>query len=362
MRVRLRRGGSTTCWTRSVSRCDAGVKPTKEHGPLADSGSLDIAVVGAGPCGLSVGIAARQAGLECVLFDKQSVASSISRYPTFMTFFSTADRLEVGGVPFITAADKPNRREALRYYQRLVPLFGLDVRQYHEVKSVEGGGGCFRLHTRSHRGALGEYRARNIVIATGYFDHPNPLGVPGEDLPKVAHHYAEGHVFFEQDCLVIGGGNSAVDAALELYRWGARVTLIHFEEGLDKGVKPWVLPDITNRIKNGEITVRWKARVAAIRPDSVLLRLESTGALEELPNDWVLAMTGYTPDPTLARSLGVEFDALTGIPHHDPETMLTNVPGVFIAGVIAAGNDANKVFIENGRNHGAHIVAALCRG
>lgn len=325
----------------------------------ATGDTIDIAVVGAGPCGLGVGIAARRAGLGCTLLDKASVASAISRYPTFMTFFSTAERLEMGGVPFIIAGDKPTRREALRYFQRLVPLFELDVRQYEQVTAVSGHAGCFTLRTRSHTDHEREHRARNVVIATGYFDYPNMLGVPGEDLPKVAHAYREGHPYFAQDCMVVGGGNSAVDAALELYRWGARVTLVHFEAGLDRGVKPWVLPDITNRIANGDIWARWQTRIAEILPDRVILRSTVTGALETLRNDWVIAMTGYTPDPALAHGLGVAFDAETGIPYHDAATMETNVPGVFIAGVIAAGNDANKVFIENGRDHGPRIVAHL---
>jgi thioredoxin reductase (NADPH) len=318
----------------------------------------DIAVIGAGPCGLGVGIAAQRAGLSAVLFDKASVASSISRYPTFMTFFSTAERLEIGGVPFITAGDKPTRREALRYYQRLVPHFGLDVRQYEEVTAVTGALDCFLLRTRTHTGRETEHHARNVVIASGYFDHPNRLGVPGEDLPKVAHSYREGHPYFNQKCLIVGGGNSAVDAALELHRWGAKVTLVHFEPGLDRGVKPWVLPDITNRIKSGEIAARWQSRVAEILPDRVVLRSDD-GAVEELANDWVLAMTGYTPDPELANAIGVDFEPATAIPRHDRATMETNVPGVYIAGVIAAGRDANKVFIENGREHGERIVSRV---
>jgi thioredoxin reductase (NADPH) len=326
---------------------------------VAQSTAVDLAVVGAGPCGLAVGIAARAAGLSCALLDKGCVASSIARYPTFMTFFSTAERLEIGGVPFITAADKPTRREALRYYQRLVGVFQLDVRQYEEVVAAEAAADGFVLRARTHAGRDRDLRARNVVIATGYFDHPNRLGVPGEDLPKVAHNYREGHVFFGQRCLVVGGGNSAVDAALELYRWGAQVTIAHFETGLDPNVKPWVLPDITNRIKGGEIAARWLSRVAEVRPESVILRSVVTDALEELPNDWVLAMTGYTPDPRLLRGLGVTIDEATGIPRHDPGTMETDVSGVFLAGVIAAGNDANKVFIENGRDHGIRIATAL---
>ena len=320
---------------------------------------IDIAVVGAGPCGLGVGIAARKAGLSCTLFDKACVASAISGYPTFMTFFSTPERLELGDVPFITSGEKPTRREALRYYQRLARQYALDIRQYENVVHAERAADGFHVQTRTMAGSTHAYGARNVVIATGYFDHPNSLEVPGEDLPKVLHRYTEGHVFYDQDCMVVGGGNSAVDAALELCRWRARVTLVHFGAGLDRGVKPWVLPDITNRISDGSIAVRWNARVAEIRPATVLLRDQRDGTTEQLPNDWVLAMTGYTPDPTLLRALGVGFHDETGVPEHDPATMQTNVDGVFLAGVLAAGNDANKVFIENGRDHGDRIVDAL---
>jgi thioredoxin reductase (NADPH) len=321
--------------------------------------TIDIAVVGAGPCGLGVGIAARRAGLSCVLFDKATVASSIAGYPTFMTFFSTAERLEIGGIPFIVAGDKPTRREALRYYQRLATLFELDVRQYQNVDAVSATHDGFVLDTSRRSGRSERHHAHNVVLATGYFDHPNCLGVPGEELPRVLHNYREGHAFFRQRCVVVGGGNSAVDAALELYRWGAHVTIVHFEGALDRGVKPWVRPDIENRIASGEIAARFRARIAEVRPESVVLRDVDTGETSELANDWVLAMTGYTPDPELLREAGVRIDTATGIPRHDPTTMETNVPGVFIAGVIAAGNDANKVFIENGRAHGDRIVAAV---
>jgi thioredoxin reductase (NADPH) len=319
----------------------------------------DIAVIGAGPCGLGVGIAARNANVQCTIFDKSFVAASIARFPTFMTFFSTADKLELHGVPFLTVAEKPTRREALRYYQRLVRHFSLNVRQFCDVTDVRAAGDGFVLDTRTFSGREQQFTARNVVVATGYFDRPNLLGVPGETLPKVTHNYREGHEFFDQDCLVVGGGNSAVDAALELHRWGARVTLVHFEGGLDAGVKPWVLPDITGRIRDGAIKALWCTRVAEIRPDSVVLCFEPTGELHELHNDRVLAMTGYTPDSVLLHSLGVEFDQATGIPRHDADTMQTNVPGIFIAGVIAAGYAANKVFIENGRDHGTRIVNAV---
>ncbi|HUF51013.1 MAG TPA: YpdA family putative bacillithiol disulfide reductase [Longimicrobiales bacterium] len=319
---------------------------------------LDLAVVGAGPCGLATGIAARRAAVTCTLFDRGCVVSSISRYPTHMTFFSTPDRLEIGGVPFVVVGDKPNRREVLRYYQRLAREFELDVHQYEDVVAIERLAGTFLLMTRTVNGAERQYAARNVVIATGYFDAPNRLGVPGEDLPKVAHSYREGHVFYDQDVVVVGGGNSAVDAALELYRWGARVTIVHFAEALDPNVKPWVRPDIEARLREGAVQARFRSRVAAIGPDSVRIARAHEPA-EELANDFVLAMTGYTPDGALLRSLGVAFDAVTGIPRHDPDTMQTNMSGVFIAGVLSAGFDANKVFIENGRGHGERIVRAV---
>jgi thioredoxin reductase (NADPH) len=318
---------------------------------------IDLAVVGAGPCGVGVGVAARQGGASCVLFEKASVVSAISRYPTHMTFFSTAEKLELGGVPFIAQGDKPNRREALRYFQRIVRTFELDVRQYEEVTSVCRTDDHFTLQTLRKDGGKNTIEARNVVIATGYLDTPVLLGIPGEEQSHVFHYYKEGSEYFDQDCIVIGAGNSAVDVALDLYRWGARVTLVHFADELDPGVKPWILPDIAGRLKNNEIAVRWRTRVVEIRPASVVF--ERDGERDEMKIDFVFAMTGYRPDPQLLHSLGVEIDAETGIPAFDPATMQTNEPGVYIAGVIAAGFNANKIFIENGREHGPRIVAAI---
>ncbi len=319
---------------------------------------FDILVIGAGPCGLGVGVAARQAGLSCALFDRGPVTSAICQYPTHMTFFSTSERLELGGVPFISPGDKPTRRDALRYYRRVVEVFELDVHQYEAVTEVTGRRGEFLVRTLRKDGDSAEYAARNLVVATGYLDTPRLMDIPGEDLPKVLHYYKEAAPFFRQDCVVIGAGNSSVDVALDLYRWGARVTLVHFADVLDPGVKPWILPDIENRLKKGEIGVRWRTRVAEITPRSVILRHEDSGEVEELPNDWVFAMTGYVPDPTLLQHLGVAINPVTGIPAHDPATMESAVPGVFIAGVLAAGYDANKIFIENGREHGPAICGA----
>ena len=319
---------------------------------------LPLVVVGAGPCGIGVGVAARQRNVECLIFDKSSVVSAITQYPTHMTFFSTAERLELGGVPFTSIGDKPTRREAIKYYQRIVKHFALDVRQYEEVVSIERADEGFVIRTRNRAGAEQTRQAAHVVIATGYLDTPCLLGIPGELLPNVSHYYREGSPYFDQKCVVIGAGNSAVDAALDLYRWGAHVTLVHFADALDPGVKPWILPDIANRIKNNEIAARWNSRVVEILPDAIVLE-DDHGKQERLPNDWVFAMTGYRPDPRLLRALGVEINEETGIPCYDPATMQTNQPGVYIAGVIAAGLNANKIFIENGREHGPKIVASV---
>ena len=320
---------------------------------------LDVVVVGAGPCGIAAGAAARQAGLSTVLFDRGCMTQSILGYPYYMTFFSTAQKLEIAGVPFTIPDSKPNRREALSYYRRVVQAHALDVRQYEEVTDITGVRGDFAVHTRPMSGALRVTRCRAVIIATGGFHEPNLLEVEGEGLPKVLHYYREPYPFYDQDVVVVGGRNSAVEAALELFRNGARVTLVHFLSSIDQGVKSWVVPDITNRLEKGEIPVYWRHRVEEVRPKSVVLKEEGSGRTTELKNDWVLALIGWHADPTLLESLGVLIDAETGIPSHDLETMETNVPGVFVAGVLAAGNDANKIFIENGKEHGGLIARAI---
>jgi thioredoxin reductase (NADPH) len=278
-----------------------------------------------------------------------------------MTFFSTAEKLEVGGVPFTIPDPKPTRREALAYYRQVVRRFRLDVRQYQEVTEVVHEGTALRLRTERKSGGEETFLARAVVIATGGFHQPNALGVPGEDLPNVRHHYREPYPYFDQDVLVVGAGNSAVEAALELFRNGARVTMVHFLDRIDRGVKPWVVPDIQNRLEKGEIRVFWNHRVAEVRPTTVILCSEETGQRVEIANDWVVALTGWCADSRLLSSLGVSVDPLSGIPAHNPATMETDVPGVYVAGVLAAGHDANKIFIENGRNHGALIVNSLKR-
>lgn len=319
----------------------------------------DILVVGAGPCGLAVGAAAHAAGVSCVLIDKGPVVSAVAGYPIGMTFFSTADHLEIGGVPFITDADKPTRTQALQYYRRIVTHFDLDVHQYEEAVRVERLEREFAVWTRLRDGTERSYRSASLVVATGYFDTPNLLGVEGENLSKVTHYFREPHGFFDQDVLVVGGGNSAVEAALTTWRAGARVTLVHLFDVFDRGVKPWVLPDIRNRVESGDIEVIWNSRVLAIESNHVRIGPVNGGAERVVPNDFVLAMTGFRPDHRFLEMLGAPIDPETGVPAHDPSSMETEVPGLFIAGVLAAGYDANRIFIQNGREHGELIVRSL---
>jgi len=318
---------------------------------------IDLLVVGAGPCGIAVGAAAQKAGLSCVLFDKGCVTSSIVDYPYYMTFFSTAVMLEVGGVPFTIPDSKPTRREALAYYRRVVEHMSLDVRQYEEVVAIEGVDGDFTVQTCGRDGAEHVHAAAAVVVATGGFQSPNFLGVPGEQLEKVRHYYQEPYPYYDQDVLVVGAGNSAVEAALEMYRNGVRVSLVHFLDTIDRGVKPWVVPDITNRLERGEIPVYWNHRVSEVTEQKVRLRSDVDDSETEIANDFVVAMTGWRSDHSQLAALGVTIDEETGIPNHDPTSMETNVAGLYIAGVIAAGHNANKIFIENGREHGGLIVA-----
>jgi thioredoxin reductase (NADPH) len=353
--------------------------------------TTDVLIVGAGPCGLAAAISAMRAGLRVEVLDAGCIVSTITQYPTYVTFFSTAEKLGIGGLPFITAGDKPTRRDALAYYRAAVRHFGIPVRQYEPVESLEriergagsgergsrsaadarlpGPGSPFPprwlVRSRPRRGGERTVAAHAVVVATGYFGSPNRLGVPGEELPHVRHLYREGHDAFLQDAVVVGGGNSAAEAALDLWRSGARVTLVHWGPTFDMRIKPWVLPDFTNRVAEGAIAAAWNARVAEITPCEVVLR-GTDGTFDGLTDqerriaaDHVYVMTGFAPNTALLRQAGVPIDPGTGIPAHHPETLETVVPGVFIAGVVVAGYDANKVFIENGRYHGDRIVARL---
>jgi thioredoxin reductase (NADPH) len=317
----------------------------------------DVVVVGAGPCGLAAAIAIERAGWRALIIDASCVVSSIAGYPTYLTFFSTAERIEIAGMPFVVATEKPTRRDALAYYREVVERNALVVRQYERVSRIETEGDRFVLCSRPRGRAARTTTARAVVIATGYFDSPNLLGIPGEELPHVSHRYREGHEAFLRDAIVVGGKNSAAEAALDLYRSGARVTMVYHGEGLSPSVKPWVAPDLQNRIIEGHIRTRWRSRLVAIEPSEVVV--ETPHGPERLPADHVYLLTGYTPEHELLHQIGATIHPGTGIPVHDPATMETDVPGVFIAGVISAGNDANKVFIENGRGHGELITRRL---
>jgi thioredoxin reductase (NADPH) len=322
------------------------------------SSDCDLLIVGGGPCGIAAAISAQRAGLKPLVLEAQVICSTIAQYPTYVRFFSTAEKLSLGDVPFIVATDKPTRRDGLAYYRTVVRHFHVPLRQYECVTRIDGDhGGPFIVHSRTSAGAERQTRAKAVVIATGYFGSPNKIGVPGEDLPHVSHVYREGHEAFLQSVVVVGGGNSAAEAALDLWRSGASVTLVHFGPTFDKKIKPWVLPDFENRVKDGNIAVRWNARVTRIEGDCVSILTDEKP--EQLDATRVYLMTGFRPDLQLLRQVGVPIDRATGIPAHNPDTLETQVPGIFIAGVVVAGNDANKVFIENGRYHGDKIVAHI---
>jgi thioredoxin reductase (NADPH) len=299
-----------------------------------------------------------RAGLAVQVIDAHSVVSTITQYPYYVRFFSTAEKLSLGGMPFVIATEKPSRRDGLAYYRAVVKHFGIPVRQYERVTSIERrGDGTFVVHSDSRAEGQRHTSAKSVVVATGYFGSPNYLRVPGEDLPHVTHVYREGHEAFDQDVVVVGGGNSAAEAALDLWRSGARVTLVHFGPTFDKKIKPWVGPDFLNREKEGSIATRWDSRVRSIQPGSVTIT--SPSGEQRLKADLVYVMTGFAPNTELLHEAGVPIDSTTGIPSHDPDTLETSVRGLFIAGVVVAGYDANKVFIENGRFHGDQIVARI---
>jgi len=325
----------------------------------------DVVIVGAGPSGLATAIEARRRGLAVLNIDKGCVVNSLFNYPTNMVFFTTPELLEIGDIPFSTESNrKPNRSEALEYYRKVAEHFDLHVRQYETVDAVEGQDSEFVVRTSDRHQRVHEYKTKKVVVATGYYDLPNYLNAPGEDLPKVFHYYREPHPFYDTDVLVVGGKNSAAIAALELYRHGARVTLVHRREAMHAHVKYWIKPDIDNRIKSGEIPAYFNSTVREITPDAVLLKTPK--GLVSLHNDFVFALTGYHPDYTFLRMLGIELTTDQCRPVCDPETLESNVSGIYVSGVIVAGARSNEIFIENGRFHGrliaADIAAKLERG
>lgn len=321
--------------------------------------NFDVLVIGAGPTGMACAIEAQRAGFRTVLIDKGCLCNSIYHYPSHMTFFTTPELLEIGDIPFPSQNAKPVRNEALEYYRRVAGHYALDARLYRLVETITGADGNFEVFTKDKFGRSQTFRAKKVIVATGYYDLPNYLDIPGEELPKVHHYYDDPHPYYDQDVVVIGGKNSAAIAALELWRHGARVTLVHRGPAIHKHVKYWILPDIENRIKKGEIGAHFNSQVTQITPDTVII--ETPGGTHTIPNSTVFALTGYHPDFDFLTALGVNFEGKDRLPVCDAACLESNVPGIYLAGVIVAGSRTNEIFIENGRFHGRQIADDLKR-
>jgi thioredoxin reductase (NADPH) len=323
----------------------------------------DVIVIGAGPAGLSAAIEMKKKNFSVLLLDKGAIVNSIQNFPTNMIFFSTAELLEIAGVPFIANSPHPTRTEVVNYYARMAKSHEIEFKGNSKVLSVSkgyDGSAHFKIEIKNAVSSqLSFVSSDRVIIATGFYDNPNLLNVPGENLPNVSHYYKEPGLHFGQKVIVIGGRNSAVEAALDLYRHGVSVTLIHRGEWLEKNVKYWILPDIENRLKNGEIMAGFASRVMEIKPDKVII--EKNGRQEEVASDFVYALTGYRPAVNFLRDIGIEVDQRTGVPKHDPVTLESNVKGIFVAGSIVAGYDCNRIFIENGREHGKLIAESLIK-
>jgi thioredoxin reductase (NADPH) len=332
--------------------------PGESSTPKENPEQVDVVVIGAGPTGLACGIDAKRAGFTVTNIDKGCVVNSLYNYPSNMTFFTTPELLEIGDIPFASPNQKPTRQEALEYYRKVAEHYALDVRQYETVKAIEGSDGNFIVRTLDHYQRDREYHARKLILATGYYDRPNLMKVPGEELPKVMHYYREPHPFFNSDVMVVGGKNSAAIAALELWRHGARVTVVHRREGMSPSVKYWIRPDIENRIKAGQVKAYFNSTVREITPNHVVLGTPQGKVT--LANDWVFALTGYHPDFEFICSLGCR---LRGDDDKKPvvnsKTLESSVNGIYLAGVLIAGMRTSEIFIENGRFHGQAIAADL---
>lgn len=320
-----------------------------------DSELRDVIVVGAGPTGLACAIEAEKKKLNCLVIEKGCIVNSIQSFPVQMTFFTTPELLEIGGLPFVSSYEKPTRLEALKYYRRTADTYHLKLRLYEAVLTVEGSDGNFLVSTQTRAGISCRYRSKKIILATGYYDIPNLLKIPGEALAKVAHYYTEAHPYYGMEVAVIGGKNSAAIAALDLYRHGASVTLIHRGAELSPSIKYWIKPDIENRIKSQEIRAFFETSVVEIGQQEILLR-NAAGKTWSLRNDFVFAMTGYRPDFEFFKALGIHLNPADQRPFHNKNTYESDVPGIYLAGVVVAGMHTNEVFIENGRFHGEVII------
>ncbi|SCW65110.1 thioredoxin reductase (NADPH) [Paenibacillus tianmuensis] len=315
----------------------------------------EVVIIGAGPCGLSAALELQKIGIDPLIIEKECVVHSIYLYPTYMQFFSTPELLEIGGYPFSTPNDKPYRLEALNYYRNVAARSGVRIRPYHTATHLAvQPGGTFELTVQNRFGAASTIAARYVIVATGYFSQPNMLGIPGEELSKVAHYFCEAHPYTGTKVAIIGGSNSAIDAAMELLRAGAEVTVVYRGETYSPVIKPWVKPIFESMVNKGRIRMLFQSRVVRITETSVTVSRE--GREEEFDNDFVLALTGFRPDRSLLAGAGAVVSEADGIPQYDPATMETTVPGLFVAGVIASGANANEVFIETGRLHGGFIA------
>jgi thioredoxin reductase (NADPH) len=324
------------------------------------SETVDVLIVGAGPTGLACGIEAQQAGLSLLIIEKGCLVNSLFNYPPGMTFFTSRERLEIGDLPLPSINVKPTRAEALEYYRRVAERYRLPIHYHERAVSVERRGPFFEVATEGLWDRHRTYQAKTVILATGYYDLPNLLGIPGEDLPHVSHYYGDAHAFYQRKVVVIGAANSAAVASLDLYRHGAEVTLIHRGPELSRHIKYWIMPDLRNRIKEGSIRAFFDCRVKQITRDHVCAE-KSTGETFHVEADFVFALTGYHPDFDFIRKAGVELDPASMKPLCNPKTLETNVPGLYLAGVIIAGRNTNEIFIENGRFHGKQIIADIKR-
>jgi thioredoxin reductase (NADPH) len=316
----------------------------------------DLIIIGAGPCGLACGIEATASKLDYLIVEKGNITESIRRYPLNMNFFSTSENIEIGRLPLISQDIRPNRSEALKYYRRAAAHYKLAIQPFTTVEHIGQEESGFTIQTNK-----GNLQAKKVIIATGYYDVPRTIGVPGEELPHVSHYYDEPYRYSNTKAVVVGGANSAIETALELYRNGVDVSLVHQFEGLDKSAKYWIVPDLENRIKKGEIKAWFLSRVLEITPKKVLIENLNTGAREQIEADFVFLMTGYRPDAEFLQKVGVQLEGEAFIPLLNPETYETNIRGIYMAGSVVGGEETAKIFIENGRLHAQPIIKDICR-
>lgn len=322
----------------------------------------DVIIIGAGPCGLSAAIECQRAGLSTLIIEKHNVVNSIYLYPDHMQFFSTAELLEIGDIPFPSVNDKPFRHEALAYYRKVSKHYQLAIASYEEATEIARlEDNTFQVTTTTRSGDTKRYQAHHVILSTGYFDHPNLIGIPGEELDNVTHYFRDSHPYTGMNVVIIGGSNSSVDAAMELLRVDAKVTIVYRGNQISDRIKPWVKPLFESMIDKERITMRLQSKVTEIHPDHVVIQSEKDGSIEILPNDFVLALTGFRPDRQLLSSTGIKMAEDGDKPVFNPDTMESNVPGLYVAGVVASGSNANEIFIESGRHHGGLIAANIIR-